>query len=58
MSYKVNAVKHKPDYYKKSIPALASAPTTPKTGDMYFNTTNSKIYIWYNAQWVVIHNVI
>ncbi len=33
-----------------------TAPTSPSSGDMWFNTTNLKLYVYYNdgtsAQWV------
>jgi hypothetical protein len=38
-----------------NIPALATAPTTPtlRTGDMYFNTGDGKVYTYNGSAWAV-----
>lgn len=32
--------------------ALASAPGSPSTGDIYFNTTDKKVYVYNGSSWV------
>lgn len=32
-------------------PALSSAPSSPSTGELYFNTTDSKLYIYTGSVW-------
>ncbi len=34
---------------------LSSAPASPQEGDMYFNSTDSKVYIYANATWVALN---
>ena len=39
-----------------NVPALASAPTTPtlNSGDLYYNTSDSKLYIYTGSTWSAI----
>ena len=32
-----------------NVPYLAADPTYPNNGDMWYNTTDSKLYIWING---------
>lgn len=35
--------------------ALSSAPSNPQSGWIYLNTTDHTLYIYYYAQWQVLH---
>ena len=37
-----------------NVVALASAPTTTKTGDMYFNTSNNTVYVYTGSVWIAV----
>ena len=32
-----------------NVPYVATDPTYPNNGDMWYNTTDSKLYIWING---------
>ena len=34
-----------------SVSVGASAPTVPVIGNLWYNTTTSKLTVWYNNQW-------
>ena len=34
---------------------LASAPTSPDSGDMYYNTGDTKVYIYVNSSWTALN---
>jgi hypothetical protein len=38
-----------------NVPALASAPTTPaiRSGDLYYNTTDSSLYVYSGTSWAL-----
>jgi hypothetical protein len=58
MSYKLNPYDGKHDYYQRPIPELGSAPATGVDGQMYLNTSDSKIYIYFAGTWYVLHELI
>jgi len=41
----------KPKWYGE----LASAPTSPNSGDMYYNTGDTKVYIYVNSAWTALN---
>lgn len=41
--------------YYGFIPSYASAPTNPRDGQMYLNTTNDTTYLYHNGAWTELH---
>lgn len=40
--------------YRFTVPIIAGNPTYPKEGDMWINSTDTKLYLYYNG---IIHNI-
>jgi len=40
-----------------TIPVVAATPASPRDGDMYIKSTNSKLYVWYNGHESQIANL-
>lgn len=60
MAYKFNPFISNLDFYERSYfrGVLASAPTSDlQEGDMYVNSGNDKVYIYYNGMWQVLHTL-
>lgn len=40
-----------------TIPVVSATPSSPRDGDMYIKSTNSKLYVWYNGHETQIANL-
>lgn len=40
-----------------TVPTFNSAPSSPASGQMYINSTDGNIYIYYGTSWVLLHNL-
>ncbi len=58
MAYKYNPFLGTLDYYENNFKGvLATAPASPQPGWLYINSTNNKLYIYYNDTWQVLHTL-
>lgn len=54
MSYAFNPFSGKLDYYKKyRVPCQSAAPSNPQNGDLYFDTDDNTLYLYYGS-WIAI----
>lgn len=44
------------DTYEGNIPSADIAPTDPSLGEVYFNSSAQKVYMWNGASWVVANS--
>lgn len=54
MSYAFNPFSGKLDYYKKyRVPCQSAAPSSPQNGDLYFDTDDNTLYLYYGS-WIAV----
>ena len=58
MAYKVfNPFTQKLDYITSGIIVSAVAPLNPTSGQMYVNSGDDKVYIYYSGTWQALHTL-